>query len=52
MAFYFLVPLPLLMQTLQTKRAKMAEDAQRRVESALSNFVDEIEKSNLRKMQV
>ncbi|XP_032781615.2 uncharacterized protein LOC116919711 isoform X2 [Daphnia magna] len=29
----------------------MAEDAQRRVESALSSFVDEIEKSNLRKMQ-
>ncbi|XP_046437160.1 uncharacterized protein LOC124188517 isoform X2 [Daphnia pulex] len=29
----------------------MAEDAQRRVESALSNFVDEIEKSKLRKMQ-
>jgi hypothetical protein len=51
MAFYFLVSLPLLMQTLQTT-PKMAEDAQRRVESALSNFVDEIEKSNLRKMQV
>lgn len=32
--------------------ATMAEDAQRRVESALSSFVDEIEKSNLRKMQV
>ncbi|KAI9555103.1 hypothetical protein GHT06_017618 [Daphnia sinensis] len=31
--------------------ATMAEDAQRRVESALSSFVDEIEKSNLRKMQ-
>ena len=30
----------------------MAEEAQRKVESALSNFVDELEKSNLRKMQV
>lgn len=30
----------------------MAEEAQRRVESALSNFVDELEKAQLRKMQV
>ena len=30
----------------------MAEDAQRRVESALSGFVDDLEKSHLRKMQV
>ena len=30
----------------------MAEEAQRRVETALSNFVDEVEKTHLRQMQV
>ena len=29
-----------------------AEEAQQRVEKALSDFVDDIEKSNLRQMQV
>lgn len=30
----------------------MAEEAQRKIETALSDFVDEIERSHLRQMQV
>lgn len=32
--------------------AEAAEDAQRRVQTAFTDFVDDIEKSHLRKMQV